>query len=232
MKSMVLALLFATANPGWAISCEATLDKWSPANFTDPQTYKPGENFKFIVHAVPRPPLLEIILPDEREINLLRYPNLIYELPGLSASVISNDRTTTWSNSGFILRVPPANIVDVKPYDAFTRNWSNEVVIKEPLKFSPQGLLRKSSPEAYNDVNLVGTGPTRERTQVTGIFVKVDQNGNTLPSWLRMQRLRLLSRQYALPIVEIYDSHSIKGDFPKFRVPSNTRELIDASDLE
>lgn len=209
-------------------------DPWSPQRFTDPVTYKAGQEFRFIAHAVRKLALLEAIFPDKGEINLLKHPNLIANIPTLSASVISQNRSTTWSNSGFILEVPSENILEAKPYDVFTRNWANDGQHRSsrPHSFSPGGLLRATSPAAYNEVVVQGTSSNGSKIRVNGIFIKTDRMNKPVSTAARVRALKAIAKQYHLPIVYIPDVHTDNpGDNAKMRSPHNIRDLLDKEDI-
>jgi hypothetical protein len=106
------------------------LKTWEPQHFTNLKSYKKGENltsFRFIVHGLELEHMVEglneatsfdhfvkrrlnpeVPLAD----NFIRfYPYFFHKKTIISASVISENLTASFGNVGFILTVPPENLI-------------------------------------------------------------------------------------------------------------------------
>ncbi len=128
----------------------------------------------------------------------LRRPRLLHT-DVISASVISNQVPDTYTDFGLILKVPKDCImltgnrdlniknratdmleefenygVDARSQDMMTPNEILQLCINRIAAVDSRTELNRQ----YNEIVLIGTSPTGKQVEVTGIFVKVNEDGD------------------------------------------------------
>ncbi len=191
---------------------------------TDPRSHS-DSNFKYQIHAVAsntyvRHALQQIFILEQMKrdptlkyerIDLLTTPDKIAEKTIISTSLIDAEHRETWVGAGYILRVPTANILKTSSSDIGTQ--FHEGVKTRARLYSerdtqgiadPNRILQYTSPCAYNEVVVTGTGRNGEKVEIAGVFVKVFPNGELVDEDLT-RRIQPLAWCRNLPIVRIQE---------------------------
>lgn len=183
------------------------------AEDTQPTQHDPNK-FAYIVHALPPNDLGSNYNANEI-INLWKNPQDISKKVLLSTSLISDLKRGTYRNLGFILRVPPENIVSTHSRDSGTNNHFESDnpagVAAEITRLSrsfkikdPEDLIETSDSRVFNEVVVTGTSDLGSKIEIAGVFVVVDKSGNPLVKRTEdLQSLIDIAKQYALPVVPI-----------------------------
>lgn len=170
------------------------------------------------------------ILPAKR---YLADPNLL-RFDIISTSLIDTTHVATYFPWGFILRVPPANIISALYRDQGVKNRPPNVIHELQTIHKSKGLATPQEVLAattgangdvgYNEVVVIGSAPERTQVDVTGIFVKVDPNGNLFirnrpgenDAYVSdlIPEIQACSRLHNIPIVKIIDPSSKPSTTP------------------
>jgi hypothetical protein len=167
------------------------------------------------------------ILHIKSALRYLRSPDLLrYDI--ISTSLIDQGHVSSYYPWGFILRVPPENIISANRSDQAVTNRPKNVinemqrVNREKGLSTPEEILAattgRNGDTGYNEVVVIGRSPEQKQVDVTGIFVKVAP-GNNLYIRSRqnddepfvhdlIDEIDACSRQHNIPIVNIPDSSS------------------------
>lgn len=191
------------------------------ATITDPNKHNDAQ-FRYIVHAVPPSEsstrtsqnifMCEFASDDlksHKKIDLLKNPERINEKKIISTSLIDQEHRETWTNGGFILKVPSDNILKAAPQDIGTAFFKGDDLVtdlyKERDSFglqTPDYIIQGTFPCKYNEIVLTGTGRSGKQLEISGIFIKVDSRGN--PSNLELAKeLEGIAHKKNLPIIRI-----------------------------
>ena len=179
----------------------ARLD-WEPSNFTDPKTFRtsrtaPVGNYRFIVTCLPTDDRAKPTLADPQK--------TIAGWAAISTSVIDQSNSVIYGYYGFVLNVPPENVLVANSEDQNllnhlgtdqTRNKAAEENMDPMIKagllsqhlmdlFAAQGRLKSPAEcitqnrnERWNEVVVTGRSPSTGRaTTVSGLFYRVASNG-------------------------------------------------------
>ena len=213
----------------------ASSKDWDPASLTNPKNYhqKSRENgtFSFIVLAVSDEKLEETrhakgeqiarannqIIEVKKYIDLIKTPEKIADKPVISASLINQDYAQTWGDCGYILFVPPQNIVATSPSDM---GITPIMLPGTPLKqvkiglgqaqkkygiLPPSVLISKSISNRYNEIAIVGRTDAGSEVKIQGVFLKVDQKtGKEFVSTERANALYSIAQRNKWPVVKIW----------------------------
>jgi hypothetical protein len=124
------------------------------------------------------------ILPAKR---YLSSPDLLRQ-DVISTTLIDQDHVSTYFPWGFILKVPPENIISASNKDQAVANRPSNVITemervnREKGLATPDQVLAGTSGRnghtGYNEVVVIGKSPEGTQVDVIGIFVKVSPNGN------------------------------------------------------
>jgi hypothetical protein len=140
---------------------------WDPSNFTDPRKFDP-KNFRFIVHGLARGPgrrsaeeAYRDITSRGEEADKIR----------LSTSLINQDARATFSDRGFILKVPALNIVASGTEDLLSNMFNNQAVACRYRLLSPEAILTNmpTGSKVWNEVLLQGKADSP--ISVIGVFI-------------------------------------------------------------
>mgnify|MGYP001605367087 FL=1 len=136
----------------WRIGSERP-HPWIDFQTTDPKQHN-SHNYRYLVHAV-RP--YDYLKPKE----LVKY---FYQKPTVSMSLITNDISETFYKAGFILKVPPGNIVSARPHGsaaAILNDKSTQEEFKRAILeandiwgvWSPEDLIRYTRIDRSGNLN-------------------------------------------------------------------------------
>ena len=107
------------------------LNQWGPESFTNPAQFNPNGDYQFLVHTVPISEFYKSAGEDsERYTSRSNFLRGFFRDPDpeilsrdfISTSLISNDRPAMYGSVGFILNVPPQNILWTSDRDIDFRN--------------------------------------------------------------------------------------------------------------
>jgi hypothetical protein len=153
-------------------------------------------------------------LTDPRHRALLRHPDRLADRPLVSTSLV-DERSESFGSAGFILSVPPANIVATASRDAGTDNYTRDVEghaanlnarfgITTPRKLLTQGeSLRQLG--LYNEVVAAGRTARGGPIGVQGVFVLIDADtGRPRASAADRRALGRTARTLGVPVVELH----------------------------
>ncbi|PWU15884.1 MAG: hypothetical protein C5B49_11280 [Bdellovibrio sp.] len=170
-----LAQVFQDANVG--ASDRAVRDSWDESNFSDPRHHDPG-NFMYMVHAF-------TLIKPALNLPVMRNPEIIFDYPKLSLSVISNEYASVVGETGLIFRVPKENIVIVKAGDAASGSgwtphqmeWYLKYLESTPLGMTPHEVI--AATYGYNEV-VARTIKNGRRIELIGVYL-LDGGENRFP---------------------------------------------------
>lgn len=190
---------------------------------TDPSQHNP-KSFRYIVHAVQDPMLRAyrdlmsiqmqldsgIQTDPGRNIDLLRAPDRVPEKPLISASFIDQDHRATWGRVGFILEVPPVNIISTNTQDVGSPFYQGLDWVRQKLRarslMSPNALLAGTVPTDSNEVEITGTHPDdlTKKVRIIGVFVKRLPSGRIpeVPNEL-LRQIQGVAYRLKVPIIEV-----------------------------
>ncbi len=192
---------------------------------TDPKKHS-DTDFRYLVHAVVSETdvghsrqqqfLCQEILRDPtipyNRIDILATPERIAEKGVISTSLIDSEHRETWRAGGYILRVPTDNILKTHSQDVGTQFHTGEKTREalyrerdEKGLANPDTILQCTSPHAYNEVVVAGTGRTGRKVEIAGVFVKVFPNREQVDESLA-RRVRSIAYSRQLPVLEIQES--------------------------
>jgi hypothetical protein len=164
------------------------------------------------------------ILPAKR---YLADPSLL-RFDIISTSLIEPAHVATYFPWGFILRVPPENIISAQCRDQAVKNRPSNVIAEMERIHREKGLATPDEVLAattgangdtgYNEVVVIGCSPEGKKVDVTGIFVKVAPNGNLFirnrpgedDAYVAdlVDEIKACSRKFNIPIVKVLDASS------------------------
>jgi hypothetical protein len=172
---------------------------WSPMNFTQvqqtPQLQTAPSQFRYIVCAMMNKYTARGVSYE----TIVKSPDILKTFM-LSGSIIDESHRPTYYPYGFILSVPQENIVSTSRKDQSFKNYKAEdpltpltpavkndqmdevrrvaggFSIQPPAAILQETKARGSS--GYNEIVVLGTGPTGTQIRPIGIFMKVDTTGN------------------------------------------------------
>ncbi|MCB9026251.1 MAG: hypothetical protein H6625_08045 [Bdellovibrionaceae bacterium] len=195
---------------------------WDPSQFTDPNKHNPNE-YLYLVHGIldrrefnikmSRSFLLDEESKWSKIKSLVYNPDLISEIDGISASVISQDHFATFANSGYILEADYENVYATNGGDIGS-GLGGTIEHLEKLNeafgiMSPQDILQKKV-IYHNEVKLAGTSINGIKIKVIGIFIKyLKPDEFSIPNE-RLKEFTQLAKERNLPIVYIHDETSLK----------------------
>ena len=142
----------------------------------------------------------------------------------ISTSVIDQEHKATYFPWGFILRVPPENIISAQFKDQGVANRPTNVITEMERVHRDKGLATpeevlaattgRNGETGYNEVVVLGTSPEGKQIDVTGIFVKVTPD-NKLYTRNRegekpyvaelVEEIKKCSRAHNIPVVKVPD---------------------------
>mgnify|MGYP003395358836 FL=1 len=178
--------IFSTEKP------EVIAASWTDS-FSDPARHD-DEHFRYLVHGFQGDGgdiVQKLSVIDEmrkgralnmgEEIDLLLHPHRIGDRKIISSSVIDQDHRTTFGNAGLILKTPAQNVLDTSPDDMGTDFYDQDAAIakSEKVVCTVGELLEASARDRWNEVLLLGTTEAG-KVEVTGFWIKVDEDGNIL----------------------------------------------------
>jgi hypothetical protein len=235
--AVALASVLAACKTGGSSSASASLagDSWSPSAFTDPRKFKPGKigttnpPFVFLVVAVLDPKVRDTqhdlttmeaeqkkkAIDTDKAIDLMETPERISDKAVISGSLIDQNHLQTWAMSGFVLAVPPENIVAASPDNLEIEEamipGATKAKIEQVLaqarkkgKPSPADLLDASNPKQYNEVGFVGKTKSGSKVKIIGAFIKTElSTGKDLCNDAQAARIKDLAKAHDWPIVRI-----------------------------
>ena len=142
------------------------LNQWGAENFTNPALFNPTGDYQFLVHTVPISQFYKSAGEDnERYTSRSNFLRGFFRDPDpeilsrdfISTSLISNDRPAMYGSVGFILNVPPQNILLTSDRDVDFRNnfasrthWQRDhtatafASLPESEKFTPETLAKNA----------------------------------------------------------------------------------------
>ena len=194
-------------------------------SMTDPGHHNPN-SFRYIVHAL-KDNMSRVIqkiagsqsrVGTDNVIDLLSNPEKISQKPFISTSLIDQDRSATFAPSGFILAVPPANIIETSPTDLGSNLWRGhndvqDAIDKRSLTTTPKDLLAETSRVEYNEVVVTGTHPqTSNPVRIAATFYKVSPSGRLLETKARFYQLQGIANRLNIPNIPIIDTATIPYD--------------------
>ena len=151
------------------------IDAW---NLSEPKGYD-SKQFKFLIHGV----LTDASRPAGSNLgkffskSAFEDPKGFMERKRICATLIGIDEEAaihevrTFAPTGFILRVPRANITHASP-ENFASN--GRYVSRKTRLMSPQEILQKTSGK-YNEILVEGTNRlSGEKSEIIGVFIKED----------------------------------------------------------
>lgn len=162
---------------------------WESAGFTDPNRFRSGDGFRFIVHTVNRNAegaFRKRLVGFAKDVDLLRNPFEISNFAVFSASLISREKPTVYSGEiALILKVPFENIIATRNVDMQTTGPVLRGFAQSPEKFrsvlerfrvyygvkKPADLLARTPDGLYNELLIAGTSSTGSKTEVIGIAI-------------------------------------------------------------
>ena len=159
--------------------------------------------------------------------ELFRMPNRINEALSFSTSLIDQNHTETWGDFGYILNVPPENILKAVPRDAGTTNRSFAVHLALQNKSqipSPERILSES--ESHNEIWVISS-LNQKSISIGGVFYKELSDGRPIsPAMTRKiaQQAELLN----IPVISIRQSRApdeIKSVPAGWRIVENDRQI-------
>jgi insecticidal toxin complex protein TccC len=181
-------------------SRNALMSSWNTRHsegFTSIDTAKVPNQFRFMVHTVPLEDMQKAKTSgDTYYTELFSNPeSILGQRDVLSMSVVSDQHSYTYAGTGFVIKVPPQNILVTSPVDMDFRNRAGEgrdqsagasgVLSRELIKsrskyqeiLTPMQLVSKSR-EDRNEVLVVGRHgvniypgmPATEKLEVVGVF--------------------------------------------------------------
>lgn len=205
--------------------------RWE-TSMTDPHTHV-GDQFRYVVHAVHLPNSYARIsqklmicnlacegkVAHTNTIDLLCNPELIATKPIISTSIIDQGKRATWSEGGYILRVPLDNILVTAHSDIGTAFFKGNSEITKLYSerdsygglASPDHVLSRTSEVEYNEIVLTGTGRTGKKVEIAGVFIKYFPDGEIGDPELA-QKLCDLAAAQSWPLVFIPESFHEYGD--------------------
>lgn len=131
-----------------------------------------------------------------------------------STSLIDQDHRATIASIGFILGVPPENIISAHPIDALSPmgdgrqdEWALESFLRTPLR-GPEQLLLQTGTDQHNEILVFSVNPNSAllRISIRGVFIKLPPRGRrpaVLPETI--EKWRKFAIRKSLPVVEISD---------------------------
>jgi hypothetical protein len=146
-----------------------------------------------------------------RFVDLMEHPDQLSKKTIIEASLITQGHTITMTEQGFILYVPPENLIgtdfgySLKALQAFESKGI--VGIKEILKKntkealgSPEEVIRTTLTDEYTYLALASVNPfnAKKRVRIIGIFINFDSASS--PNVRKMEKL---AERYHWPIVAI-----------------------------
>lgn len=191
---------------------------------TDPSQHNP-DNFRYLVHAFnPHARLsaifLQSIIQDketavkdgqgDQSIDIFREPERIDGRVSLSMSLIDQNHSATWGNSGIIVQAPESSVVLTSPTDAGVLNSYRNHLIGQGQSMgilSPDDILERSSPDRHNEIVALGCSGLR----AVGFFYKVNSQKKPIDPDSVGAMCRLGNRM-GLPVVEIYKENAYIED--------------------
>jgi len=186
---------------------------WSNSSM-DPKKHNP-KHFRYLIHGVAtqehKHALAELAArtgqrDDSKQIDLLVTPEMIAEKPLISTCLIDQDHTTTRDSIGFILEVPESNIMRTYDRDQGTMFLNTHNMEQDLLYLSPEGLLKDTHPEMYNEVLIKGISRSGNVVRITGVFVRLDKDG--FPEDPKMaDQIKALAHRNGWPVVELTHTH-------------------------
>ncbi len=195
------------------------------ASMTNPRHHDP-KSFRYIVHAlvddISR--LSQNIAANQSRagtdntIDLLSHPERISQKPFISTSLIDQDHSATFAASGFILDVPPTNIIETSPTDLASNMWRGhsdvqDAIDKRSVTTTPQNLLAQTNRLKHNEVVVTGTHPqTQEPVRIAATFYKVSPSGRLLETEARLYQLKGIANRLNIPHIPIIDTATITND--------------------
>jgi hypothetical protein len=171
-----------------------------------------SKGFSFLVHAGSSPSKIA---------RMRANPHMLSEAISLSVSLINDAHRTTYGKYGFILKVPPENIIATSSADMGSP-FSKSVPatefseIKEDLGYplliaknpvlKPAELLAGTLPGKYNEIMVTGT--TRfGKVEIVAVFLKT-RNGQVVESKENEANIRDLAKNVLrVPLVTIEGDH-------------------------
>jgi hypothetical protein len=195
---------------------------WSSSIFTDPAKHDP-KKYVYLIHSLNNSfhwdkPEKAFGLPnDESELNLMLNPDFVSQLGFISATIISNEKPTTYGlGSGLILRVPIENIIATYPGDMRSDDIrlalekdADTVASSLYKKFSldgllsPQQLLDETLPDFYNEVLLAGETSAGSTIEVIGYFTKNIDGHDMMKMMGNYAAIQSLSKEKSIPLIEL-----------------------------
>jgi len=126
---------------------DAARDAWDPSLFTNPAKHS-EKNYRYIVNGIT--PVNENENNEEKRTNSLGRMNdiSIYAKLPLSTSIIDQDHGETWSQLGFILRVPKECVYVSSPLDLgnqISTEYTDDIKIKKIFFLRYQAKLKAKS---------------------------------------------------------------------------------------
>lgn len=181
---------------------------------TDPCRHNP-DNFRYLVHAFNPDACLGAlviqsvmqgkgVVADEagdQSIDVFKEPDRIDERVSLSMSLIDQDHTATYGDTGIIMAAPESSVVLTSPTDAGALNSYRDRLITQGQSIgilSPDEILERSSPSMHNEIVALG----QSGLKAIGFFYKVNSRKNPIDAGLA-ESIRRLGCGMNLPVVEI-----------------------------
>ncbi len=198
---------------------ERILKLWE-TSMTDPR-YHSDDHFQYMVHGVPsardgvyRLLQQQMLLTNgkfvkNQKIELLVTPNRVSEKKLISTSLINQDHQITYTQGGFILRIPSDNILETLDQgddSNFSRTDEDiEKVYRTRKLKTPADMIDEATDysPSFNEIVVQGTGRKGEKVEIQGVFIQISpENHKPLDQPLAIQ-LRNIAQQYGWPIIEI-----------------------------
>ncbi len=182
-------------------------------NLTDPREHDPN-NFRYLGHALNVDGSTWTFMERKavergigyvagQAIDLSEKPSHITKAVTKSTSLIDREHSSTWSNAGLILGIPPEDILITAPLDAGAIHGSREKTVKplrerHPTLLRPEELLARSVAYTHNEV-VVATG----NAAVIGFFTKINPYSGRIVAPNLTARLAHHAKRMRAPLITL-----------------------------
>ena len=189
---------------------------WEDNQFSDPRLLN-ASDYLYRVVAVKEQQILNKNIPNGMKSFL--DSSFIDSSEILSFSIIDSRKNATWGMAGFIVSVPPENIISMNGHDMLTGRLKWDITLEQKQAridetqgkgrqaVMPRQLLDLTTTEYgykwYNEIAAFTKGKTNTRISVEGIFIKVDSLGQPLIGDKFKSQLLEVASSRKIPVIHI-----------------------------
>jgi hypothetical protein len=188
---------------------------------TDPAKHDPNGKFRYIVHGIKFSEMSKdqalVFLAAQKSRDAAEHAPQPWDLaedfsetrnmPLISASVVDNNHTVTWSNVGLILETPPENIFAAGPTDILSprgagRSSRHRHLVQSYLDNglpSVEDVMSQTLPGRINEVVLTGTSSEGSQVKVAAVYIKKGTNRKAMG----VKEILEQAKRLGLPIIEL-----------------------------